>query len=91
MAGSDLPELPRKAGCLACHGIEHKIVGPAFTWIAYKYKDNRENGRQKIISTIANGSEGQWIRHHGGAMMPPMGKRVTEEQRSELADYILSL
>ena len=31
-------ELAKKSGCLACHSIEHKVVGPAWKDVAAKYK-----------------------------------------------------
>lgn len=90
-AASPMPEIARKAGCLACHGIDRKIIGPAFTWVADKYKENRETGKKAIIDRIANGSKGQWIRQTGMIIMPPYAAQTTEAQRNELADFILSL
>lgn len=90
-AASPMPEIARKAGCLACHGIDGKIIGPAFTWVADKYKENRETGKKVIVDRIANGSKGQWIRQTGMIIMPPYASQTTEAQRNELADFILSL
>ena len=90
MAESQVLETARKAGCLACHGISKKIVGPAFAWVSYKYKDDKERGKKAIVDAIANGSEKKWV-IAWGAMMPPMKGQTTDQQRNDLADYILGL
>jgi cytochrome c len=91
MAASQMPEIAKKAGCAMCHQIEGKLIGPAFAWVADKYKDDKEAGRKAIVNQIANGSRGQWTRYTGGVIMPPYGAQTTEAQRNELADYILGL
>jgi cytochrome c len=91
MAAPQMPEFTKKAGCTTCHKIEGKLIGPAFAWVADKYKDDKATGKQSIVDRIANGSRGQWTRYTGGIIMPPYGAQTTEVQRNELADYILSL
>jgi cytochrome c551/c552 len=83
-------EIARQAGCLACHKIQGKLIGPAFSWISYKYKDDKKNGKSAIVHTIINGSKNKWAMVWGIAM-PPMNKKTTAAQRTELAEYILSL
>jgi len=34
-------ELARKSGCLACHAIDKKVVGPAYKEVAAKYKGDK--------------------------------------------------
>jgi cytochrome c len=82
-------ETARQKGCLACHKIEGKLIGPAFSWIAYKYKDDKKNGKNAIVDSIINGSKNKWVMSWG-IPMPPV-KKITEAQCIELADYILSL
>lgn len=86
-----MPEVARKAACAMCHKVDGKLIGPAFVWIAYKYRSNREAGRQAIINQIIKGGQGKWTRYTGGALMPPYDTTTTEAQRNELADFILSL
>ncbi|MCZ6797305.1 MAG: cytochrome C biogenesis protein CcsA, partial [Gammaproteobacteria bacterium] len=40
--------LARSKNCLACHGIDNKIVGPAFKDVAAKYK-----GDASAVATLA--------------------------------------
>jgi len=91
MAASQMPEFTKKAGCAMCHKIDGKLIGPAFAWVADKYKDDKEAGKKIIVDRIANGSSGQWIIYTGGIIMPPYRAQTTEAQRNELADYILEL
>jgi cytochrome c len=88
---TQLLEIARKAGCMACHAIDRKVIGPAFGWVAYKYRDDKEKGRVAVVHQIANGGSRQWIIHTGGISMPPMQERMTEEQRIEFGEYILNL
>jgi cytochrome c len=90
MAAEAMPETAKKAGCTACHAIDHKVVGPAWAWVANKYKGDK-SGKDAIIHQIVNGGKGKWTKYTGGVPMPPYGPRTTEAQRNELADFILSL
>jgi cytochrome c len=91
VAAQPMPEVARKAACITCHKIDSKLIGPAFAWVAYKYKDDKEAGRKAIINQIINGGQGKWTKYTGMIIMPPYGSTTTEEQRNELADFILSL
>jgi cytochrome c551/c552 len=58
--------LLQKDGCLVCHKVDAKLVGPAFRDVAKKY-----SGRADLVAyltgKIKNGGSGVW----GAAMMPP--------------------
>jgi cytochrome c len=90
-ADTRVPEIAVKAGCMTCHAVDRKIIGPALGWVAHKYKDDKEKGRTAILGQIEDGGGKKWIRHTGGILMPPFKGRTSEEQRSELADFILNL
>ncbi len=86
-----MPEVARKAACITCHKVDGKLIGPAFSWIAYKYRDDKEAGKQAIINQIIHGGRGKWTRYTGGILMPPYDTTTTEAQRNELADFIMGL
>lgn len=71
-------------GCFACHDINRKKVGPAFSEVARKYA-GKEEAEKSIVSSIIKGSMGKW----GSIPMPP--QNVTEEEAKELALWILNL
>ena len=91
MAAEAMPDAAKKSGCLACHAVDKKVVGPAWAWVADKYKGDKAKGKEAIIHQIVNGGKGLWSKYTGGVPMPPYGPRTTEEQRNELADFILDL
>jgi len=53
-------------GCVACHAIDHKIVGPAFRDVAAKYR-GMSNVAPRLEAKVKNGGAGVW----GEVPMPP--------------------
>lgn len=84
-ASADL-DLAKKSGCLACHGIDKKIVGPSWHDIAAKYKDDA-GARDLLIDKVKKGGKGTW----GPAPMPPFSPRVSDVNIEKLVDFILAL
>lgn len=58
--------LTQKYTCVACHGVENKIVGPAFKDIFRKYKE-RADAVSYLAGKIRAGGSGLW----GAIPMPP--------------------
>lgn len=56
-----------KAGCMACHSQEKKIVGPAYKDVAAKYKG--QDVTAKLMEKVRKGGSGVW----GPIPMPPTG------------------
>ena len=65
-AAAAAPELIQKYGCVACHSIDQKLVGPAFRDVAGKYQGNA-GAAQHLAQKIRNGGSGVW----GTIPMPP--------------------
>jgi cytochrome c551/c552 len=70
--------------CLSCHGISVKIVGPPYTDIAAKYKQDPQ-APARIAEQIHKGGSGKW----GSVVMPPF-PMVTDAETKELTQWILS-
>lgn len=70
-------------GCLSCHSVNSKIVGPAFKEIAAKYGRSLNN-QQLLMSNIKKGGAGQW----GTIPMPPQ-EHLTESELMLIAQWIL--
>ncbi|MEX8493909.1 c-type cytochrome [Sphaerotilus sp.] len=51
--------LTQKYTCVACHGVENKVVGPAFRDIARKYGD-RTDAVTYLAGKIQSGGSGLW-------------------------------
>ena len=83
-------DLAKKSGCLACHSIDKKVVGPSWKDIAAKYA-GQDGAKAELVAAIANGSKGKWNSVTGGVPMPPYSPRVADADIETLADFILGL
>jgi len=79
-------ELAQKSGCLACHGIDKKILGPTYKDIAAKYKGNKE-AEAKLIEKVKKGGSGVW----GPIPMPANSPKVSDADIKTLVEWVLSL
>lgn len=77
--------LAKKDNCMACHSVDHKIIGPAFKDVAAKYKGD-DTAEARLITKVKNGGGGVW----GGAAMPP-NSSVSDADIETLVKWILSL
>lgn len=82
--------LAQKSGCLECHGIDQKIIGPAFRDIAAKYQGDKL-AREALIQTVKNGGKGNWTEVTGGVLMPPYSPRLSAAEIEQLVDWVLGL
>jgi S-disulfanyl-L-cysteine oxidoreductase SoxD len=65
--------LAQKLSCTACHGVDSKIVGPAFRDIAGRY-GNRGDAVAYLAHKIQQGGTGVW----GAVPMPPQAVSADE-------------
>lgn len=82
--------LAQQSGCLACHSIEKKVVGPAWQDVAARYKGNA-GARDELIAKVKAGGKGNWTEVTGGVPMPPYSPRVSDDNITALVDFVLSL
>lgn len=76
--------LARKNGCMACHGLVHKQVGPGFAQVAARYRDDPA-APVRLAGRIRSGSVGTW-----GRVIMPRQAQLTEEQAELLARWVLA-
>jgi cytochrome c len=84
---TDMPPLAKKSGCVACHSIDKKIVGPAWMDVAKKYKGDA-GAEAKLIDKVSKGGSGVW----GKVPMPAIdaaGKK--HDDIKQLVEFILAL
>lgn len=72
-----------KKNCLACHAVDHKVVGPAYKDVAARYK-GRKDALAYLAGRVRNGSQGDW----GPVPMP--ANPVTEDEARQLVTWVLS-
>ncbi len=84
---SDDPRaLAQKSGCFACHGVDKKLVGPAWKDVAAKYRGQKD-AEAKLITKVAKGGGGVW----GPTPMPPNAPKVNDNDIKTLVHFILGL
>ena len=79
-------DLAKKSGCLACHSVDKKIVGPAWSDVGKKYKGDA-GAKARLVAKVKSGGKGVW----GPAPMPPYSPRVSDENIDKLVTFVLSL
>ena len=82
---ADGKEIISKSDCLACHKIEEKLVGPAYTLIAAKYPQN-QNSLDTLTKKIITGGKGIW----GPVPMAPH-PAISQADANKMIKYILTL
>ena len=75
--GPDGASLVKANGCTACHGLSHRIVGPAFKDIAQRHAGKAESV-DYLAAKIRNGGQGAW----GSIPMPAQGQLKELELRA---------
>ncbi len=79
---ADPATLARDKGCLACHSVDKKIVGPAYKDVAAKYKG--QDVVAKLVKKVKNGGKGVW----GEIPMPP-NAAVSEDDIKTIVEWVL--
>src|SRR5216117_2357855 len=66
-AEGNKPRDPAKSmACLACHGVDKQMIGPAFKEIAARYK-GQDGAAARLAEKVRRGGSGAW----GSLPMPP--------------------
>jgi cytochrome c len=78
-------ELAQASGCLSCHALTEKIVGPAYSTVAEKYKADAD-AATSLAQSIQYGSKGKW----GRIPMPPHASLSTEDIKT-LANWVMTV
>ena len=81
---ADGEALMRSHGCMFCHQVARKVVGPAFKDIAKVYTIER-SAKARFTQVIQLGSKNKW----GMIPMPPQN-RVSDKDINVMFDWIVS-
>ena len=76
--------LAQKSGCLACHSIDKKVLGPSYKDVAAKYKGDK-TAEAKLAEKVKKGGSGTW-----GPMPMPANTQVKDEDIKTLVKWILA-
>ncbi|MDP3356181.1 MAG: c-type cytochrome [Polaromonas sp.] len=84
-AGATAAVMPllQKNACVACHGMDSKLVGPSFKAIAQKYK-TRADAVNYLSEKIKDGGQGVW----GNIPMP--AQALNNAEAAQLAQWLVN-
>lgn len=74
--------LLQKNVCIACHGVDSKIVGPSFKDIAARYK-SRPDAQSYLAGRIKSGGQGVW----GAIPMP--AQSISDADAQKVAQWLV--
>lgn len=84
-ADAQAKAMAQKFNCLACHGIDTKLVGPSFVEIAKRYA--KQNGAEALlVGRVQQGASGTW----GPVPMPP-NAAVNDVDGKAMVSWILRM
>lgn len=75
--------LAKAKGCMACHALDKKLVGPSYHDVAAKYKGDKA-APAMLAAKVKAGGKGVW----GPVPMPP--NNVTEDEAKKLVTWVLA-
>ena len=76
--------LAQAKGCMACHQVATKVVGPAYKDVAAKYKDQAD-AAEMLAAKVKAGGVGTW----GQIPMPPQ-PTLTDDEVKTLVAWVLA-
>ncbi|WP_374347339.1 c-type cytochrome [Chitinimonas sp.] len=82
-AAPDGQAIAAKHNCLACHAVDHKIVGPAYKDVAAKYKGDA-NAAARLAAKVKAGGVGVW----GNIPMP--AQQISDADVKIIVNWVLT-
>lgn len=76
-------QLAQSKNCMACHGVDKKVIGPSFKDVAAKYKDTK-GAVDLLAGKIIKGGSGVW-----GPVPMPANTQVSDADAKKLAAWVL--
>ncbi len=84
VSAEEVQALIQQKGCVACHDVNTKKVGPSFKEVAAKYS-GQADAVATLVNSITKGSTGKW----GSIPMPP--QPVKQEEAQKIVSWVLTL
>lgn len=78
-------KLAQSSGCMTCHAIDKKSIGPSYKEVAAKYR-NDKNAEANLVKKVKAGGSGVW----GNSPMPP-NAHVKEDDIKAIVHWVLTL
>jgi cytochrome c len=77
-------DLAKKNACMACHGVDKKVVGPSYQDVAKKYAGQKD-AVANLAKSIKAGGSGKW-----GPVPMPAQAALSDADANTLAAWILA-
>jgi cytochrome c len=77
-------KLAQSNGCLTCHSVEKKILGPSYKDVAAKYNGDK-GAEASLAKKVKEGGTGEW-----GAFTMPPNSQVKDADIAALVKWILA-
>lgn len=84
LAADPAADLAKAKGCLNCHSVDAKIVGPAYKDVAKKYAGQKDAEKQ-LVQKVLKGTSGTW-----GPVPMPANAGVSDAEAHTLVKWVLS-
>ena len=78
-------KLAQSSGCMTCHAVDKKVIGPSYKDVAAKYRTVK-GAEADLFKKVKAGSKGVW----GQIPMPP-NAHVKDDDVKSIVKWILSL
>ena len=79
-------ELLKNGGCVTCHSVDKKILGPSYKDVAQKRKGDKD-AVATLENAVRSGSKG----NYGSMPMPPNSKdKISDGDLHELTEWLLN-
>lgn len=80
-------ELIERGGCISCHRVDEKLIGPSFKDVAAKYRGSKD-AAEHLFEVVRNGGEGVW----GDLPMPAAPpEKISDADLRSAIEFILGL
>ena len=86
LAGAEQADekLAQANGCLTCHQIDKKLLGPGFKEVAAKYRSDK-GAETMLVKKVKEGGKGVW-----GEMPMPPNAHVKDADIATIVKWILA-
>ena len=82
-AAPGVAELAKRKACLSCHGVDKRLVGPAFKEVAARYR-GEAGAEAALVERLRSGGTGNW-----GPLSMPANPDLPESDARALVRWIL--
>ena len=77
-------KLAQASGCMTCHALDRKLIGPSYKEVAEKYRSDKQ-AEAKLFQKVKAGGKGVW----GETPMPP-NPHVKDDDIKTLVRWVLT-